>query len=150
MAEKPYGIFTKSLYIRICPEIGHRFRGLRFISTESFSDETVADPWFGLDVLLAGFGLELFAQLAYEDAEIFRLMGRLGSPDRSEQGAMGDDFSGMAGQVEEEVEFLGSEMDGLAEHGDGVGVRVHYEVAGLNCGSGAFGCAAQVGADPGQ
>jgi hypothetical protein len=29
-------------------------------------------------------------------------------------------------------------------------VRVHHEVAGLNCGRGALGGAAQVGADPGQ
>ena len=128
MAEKPHGIFTKSLYIRICPEIGHRFRGLRFISTESFSDETVADPWFGLDVLLAGFGLELFAQLADEDTQVFGLVCGLGSPDRGKQGAVGDDFAGMTGKMEEEVELLGCEMDGLAEDGDGVGGRIHHEV----------------------
>src|ERR1039458_7399488 len=82
------------------------------VAAPALGDEAVADPGFGLDVLFAGFGLELLAQLADKDAQILRLVGRLRSPNRGEQRAMGHDLSRVAGQVEEQVEFLGGEVDG--------------------------------------
>jgi len=41
----------------------------------SLRDEAIADPGFGLDVLLAGLDFEFLAQLADEDAQVFGLMG---------------------------------------------------------------------------
>ena len=148
MGENPYGIFTKYLYTLIRGRNGVLIPGLSLFAGPSFRDETVADPGFRLDVLLASFCLEFLAQLAYEDAQIFGLVCGLGSPDRGEQGAVGHNFSRMASQVEEQVEFFWGEMDGLAEDGDAVSVRIDYEVARLHRGRGAFGSAAQVGADP--
>ena len=90
-----------------------RAAALFFVAGPAFGDEAVADPGLGLDVLLAGLGFELLAQLADEDAEILRLVGRLRAPDGGEQGAVGDHLAGVAGQVREQIEFLGREMDGL-------------------------------------
>ncbi len=42
---------------------------------EAFGEEAVSDPGLRLDVLLVGFGFELAADLADEDAEVFVLLG---------------------------------------------------------------------------
>src|SRR5262249_45977732 len=47
----------------------------------AFGHKAVAHPRFRLDVLAAGFVLKFLAQLPHENAEIFRLICRLGSPD---------------------------------------------------------------------
>ena len=103
-----------------------------------------------MDVLLAGFGFEFFAELSYEDAEILGLMGGLSSPDGGEQGAMGHDLAGMAGEVKEQIEFLGGEVEGLAVDGDAMGGFIDHEVAGLDGGGGSLGSAAEMGADAGE
>jgi len=59
------------------------------------------------------FGFELFAQLADEDAQVLRLMGRLRSPDGGEQGAMGHDLAGVTRKVDEQFELLGVRWMGL-------------------------------------
>ncbi len=69
---------------------------------------------------LAGFAFEFFAQLADEDAQILRLMRRLRAPDGSQQRAMRHHLAGVAGQMQQQIEFLGREVNGLALHGDGV------------------------------
>ena len=51
------------------------YRGSIFVPAPAFGDKAVADPGFGLDVLFSGFGFELFAQLADEDAQVLRLVG---------------------------------------------------------------------------
>ena len=61
-----------------------RAEGLFLVSAPTFRDEAVTDPGLSLYVLLAGLGFEFFAQLADEDAQIFGLVGRLRSPNRSE------------------------------------------------------------------
>jgi hypothetical protein len=76
---------------------GASWRRARFFASgPAFRDEAVADPGLSLDVLLSGFAFELFAQLAYKDAQVFGLVGRLRSPDGREQGAMSDHFAGVA------------------------------------------------------
>jgi len=116
----------------------------------AFGDEAVADPGFGLDVLFAGFGFEFFAELSDEDAEVFGLVYGVSAPDGGEQGAMGDDLAVVAGQVGDELEFFGGEVDGASLDGDGVGDGVDEEVSGLNGAGGALRGAAEVGADAGE
>ena len=85
-------------------------------------------------------------QLAYEDAEVFGLVGRLRAPHRGEQGAVGDHLAGMAGQVRKQIEFLGREVDCFAEHGDTVVGNVDDEVAGLDGRGRALGSTPQMSA----
>src|ERR1035438_3131524 len=102
-------------------EAGSRTMGFRagrssfLVAAPALGDEAVAHPGLGLNVLFAGFGIEFLAQLADKDAQVLRLVSRLRSPDGGEQGAMGHDLSRVAGQVEQQVELLGGEMDGFAD-----------------------------------
>lgn len=111
---------------------------------KSLGNEAVADPGLGLDVLTAGFGLEFFAQLPDEDAEILRLMGRLGPPHGREQGTVGDDLAGVAGKVKEEFEFLRRKVQRPTHDLDAVCRRIDDEVAGGDCGLCALGGAAEM------
>jgi len=70
--------------------------------------------------LLPGFCFELFAQLSDKDAQIFGLMGRLRAPDGGQQCAMRNYLAGVAGKMEQQIEFLGREVNGPAKDGDGV------------------------------
>src|ERR1700677_52424 len=63
---------------------------------------------------------------------------------------MRNDLAGVAGQVDEQVEFLGCEVDGAAKHSDGVSRRIDDEVANLNGGCRAFRSAAQMGTNAGK
>ncbi len=90
----------------------HRYRLLPFV-VEALGDEAIANPRLGLDVLLAGFGFELLAQLADKDAKVLWLVRRLRSPDRGQQGAMRNHLAGMSRQVKQQIEFLGRQVDGL-------------------------------------
>ena len=65
-------------------------------------------------------------------------MGGLRAPDGGQQGAMRQDLAGIAREVDEEIEFLGREVDWLAVNGDDVGGCVDHEVAGFNGGGGAW------------
>ena len=93
---------------------------LLLVAAPAFGDEAVAHPRFGLDVLLAGLSFELLAQLPDKDTQVLRLVSRLRSPDRGEQGAMGDDFAGVAGQMEQKIELFWRQMKGFPLHGDAV------------------------------
>ncbi len=108
---------------------------LLVFAVEAFGNEAVADPGLGLNELLAGFGLELLAKLADKDAEILRLVCRLRAPDGGEQGAMRHDLAGVAREVEQKIEFLGRQVNGLACDLDAVGGGVDDKVAGLDGGS---------------
>jgi len=113
----------------------------------SLGDEPVTNPRFSLNVLFARFGFELFAQLAHEDAKVLRLLCRLDSPNCSEQCAMGDDLTGMPGQVHEEIKFLRREMKGLSKHLREMRSLVDDKVSGLDFCSGALGRPAQMRAN---
>ena len=73
----------------------------------AFGEEAVADPWFSLDVFPGRVALEFFAELADEDAEVFRLLGGLCAPDRGEKNAVSEDLAGVAREEQEQVEFFG-------------------------------------------
>ncbi len=117
----------------------------------AFGQETVANPGFGLDVFPVGIALEFFAQLANEDAEILGLLCGLSAPDGGEQGAVGEDFAGVAGEEKKQVEFLGCEMNGTAGDGDGVGTGIDEKVANFNGAiAGTLGRTAKMGAHAGE
>lgn len=95
--------------------------------------------------------LEFFAELSDKDAEVFGLLGGLRAPDGGEQGAMGEDLAGVAGEEEQEVKFLGGEVDGAAAYGDRMRGGIDEEVADFDGRiAGALGGAAQMGADAGK
>ena len=96
---------------------------------EALGDKAVANPWLGLDILLAGFGFEFLTKLANKDAEILGLVGRLRSPDSGKQGAMSDHFARMARQVKKKLKFLGRQVDGFAGNLDTVGSGINDKIA---------------------
>ena len=113
----------------------------------AFGDETVADPGLGLDVLLAGFGFEFFAQLADKDAQIFGLVGRLCSPDTAVSRARWVmTFPAWRARWRSRSNSLGVRWMGLPETVMVVGIGIDDEVAGLDGGGGALGGAAEMGA----
>lgn len=114
-------------------EVGLKEIWLILSLVDSFRNEAVADPGFGLYVLLASFSLEFLAELPNEDAEILRLVGRLGAPNGSEQSAVSYDLSGMAGEMQQQIELLGGEMNWSAKDGDGMRIRIDNEISGFDC-----------------
>ena len=91
-------------------------------------DEAVADPGFVADVLGLGAGFDLFAELGDEDAEVLGLVFAGGSPDSLEEVFVGEDAAGVAREEDEEIEFLGGEVEVLAGAADDVGFDVDVEV----------------------
>src|ERR1700744_2010541 len=55
--------------------------------------------------------------MAYENAQVFRLLRRLRSPDRRKQGAMSNDLARIAREVKQQIEFFRREMNGSAADG---------------------------------
>ena len=125
-------------------------RILLFFAGEAVGDEAVAYPGFGLDVLAAGFGFELFAELADEDAQILGLMRGLGTPYGGEQGAVGDDLAGVTREMKQEFKLFGREVQRLTGDFDAVGCCINHEVADGDGGLGALGSAAEVCANAGE
>ena len=68
-------------------------------TAQALWDESVTDPWLGLNVLLACFGFEFLPQLAHEHAKVFGLMRGLCSPDTCQERSMRDDLSGVPREV---------------------------------------------------
>src|ERR1035437_4637988 len=93
-------------------------RALFFVTAPALWHKAIADPGLSLDVLLACLSFELFPQLSHEDAQVFRLVGGLRSPNRGKQGAMGNDLARMAGQVEQQVKLFRRQVNGPAQYGD--------------------------------
>src|SRR5271167_437000 len=92
-------------------------RQLRFRNTsqsclfgDAFGQEAITDPGLGLDILPRTFGFEFAAKLADEDAQILRLVRRLASPYRRQQGAMGKGLARIACHVEQQIELGRSEV----------------------------------------
>src|SRR5208337_690902 len=95
--------------------------------------EAVTYPRLGDDVTRRGrFRLQLLAELADEDPQVFHLFGTLPAPDGSEQGAVRRHFAGMARQIGQQIEFLGSKVDLAAADGDFMGRLIDAEIANLN------------------
>src|SRR5262249_46024538 len=95
--------------------------------------EAITDPGLSEDVTGRGsIGLELFAQLADKYAQVFDLLGAMTSPDRSQQGTMSDDLSRMAGEIDQQIELLGGEMDLASPDSYLVGRQINAKVPQLN------------------
>src|SRR5208282_2619083 len=97
--------------------------------------EAIADPRLGEDVFRrASVRLQLFTQLAYEDAQIFVLLDAVAAPHRVEYGAVSQYLARMPRHVDEHIEFLGSEPHFPAGNRNGMGVEIDVEVAKVNPG----------------
>src|SRR5271166_3267936 len=69
--------------------------------------EAVSYPRLGENIFRrAGFGLQLLAQLADEDAQIFVLLDTVASPNRVEDRTVGQHFARVLRHVHQHVEFL--------------------------------------------
>src|SRR5579872_2256848 len=115
--------------------------------------EAISDPGFGKEIFRRGvLGLDLLTQLADEDAQVFRLLGAVRSPDGSQERAMGYDFAGPAREIHEEIKFLGREMDYTAGNLDRTGVEIDGKISGDNGTRGFFGLgsSSQLRADSGE
>ncbi len=119
------------------------------VAVTTFRNEAIADPRFGLDVLLPVSAFELLAQLADKHAQILRLMSRLRSPHSCEQRAMGNDLAGIARKVQQQFKFLWRQVDRLALHGDAMRCGIDHEVACFNRRLCALRRAPQVSANAG-
>jgi len=113
--------------------------------------EAVSDPRLSDDVSRFFGGFDLLAELADVDTEILGLIG-VGAPYSVQEGAMGEDLTGVFGENDEEIELLGGQVGFLAPNDDFVLWNVDDEVAYgddlLRLGSGG-GAAAELGADAG-
>jgi len=78
--ERPAILWFRIAHETIISAVAERTSASFLVAGPSFGNKAVAHPGLGLDVLLASFGFELFAHLAYKNAQVFRLMGRLRSP----------------------------------------------------------------------
>ena len=117
-----------------------------------FGAEAVADPGLAFDVAGAVGGVEFFAELGDEDAEVLGLIFAGGAPDVAEKELVGEDAVGVVGEEEEEIELFGGEVD--------VGVLTRTMRAAVSMKRGpTVSCAgagssramlAEVGADAGQ
>ena len=77
--------------------------------------EAIADPRFGEDVFRrGGVRLDLLAERPDQHAQVLRLIDRVRSPDRLQNGAVGQHAAGMLRQVGEQLEFLRRQPDLLA------------------------------------
>src|ERR1035441_3726125 len=77
--------------------------------------EAVAYPGLGEDVFrLGGVGLDLFAQLVDEDAQVLGLVAVVRTPHGLQELAMGHGTAGVRHQVAQSVELLGREADVFA------------------------------------
>src|SRR5260370_36759340 len=86
--------------------------------------KAVANPRFGDDVTRRVFAFDLFSQLSYKDAQIFRLLHTLASPNGVEQRAMGDHLPRVLGHISEQCEFFAGKAHVPATHGN----RIRFQV----------------------
>src|SRR5215216_441154 len=92
--------------------------------------EAVADPRLGEDVTWrGGLRLDLLAQLADEDAEVFGLFHRLSTPDGGEQGVVCQHLAGVAEEIGNQVILLWREVHLRSLHGDAAIFEIEAEVA---------------------
>src|SRR5260370_39254057 len=96
--------------------------------------KAVTDPGLGDDVTLRAFALDLFSQLSYKDAQIFRLLHTLASPNGVEQRAMGDHLAGVLGHISQQFEFFGGKVHFPATHSNRMRFQVDMEVTNFNRG----------------
>src|SRR5271157_2840888 len=74
--------------------------------------EAITYPRLGDDVARRRcFRLQLLAELANEDPQVFHLFGTLPTPDGCQQGSVRRHFAGMARQIGQQIKFLGSKVD---------------------------------------
>jgi hypothetical protein len=66
---------------------------------------------FGADIVSRPVGFDLFAQMPHEHAQRIELLAAALAPESGEQGAMRDDLAGTLREINQQVEFLRSEMN---------------------------------------
>src|SRR5258707_2398034 len=93
--------------------------------------EAVPDPWLGNDVGWFVGELDLFAQVADCDAQIFGLIC-VGTPHRVQEGAVCEHLSGVLGHIHQKIELLRRQMRVLSANDDAVLRYVDQEVAGFD------------------
>src|SRR5205085_6776826 len=99
------------------------------------SVEAITDPRFGENVARRGrVGLDLFAELADEDAQVLGLLNVIPAPDGGKQSAMRQHSPCVANEVSEQLEFLRCQMNLATFDGDGVRPQIEVEMAGFQYG----------------
>src|SRR6188474_2584981 len=97
--------------------------------------ESVTDPGLGENVLwVGGIRLELLAQLADEDAQIFSLFSVIAAPDRAEQLVVGEHCTRVLNHEKEQFELFGCEVYLVSFDQDFVSGRINLEIPHFNQG----------------
>src|SRR5216684_460962 len=94
---------------------------------------TIDYPRFGCDVAWRRVvGLQLFPEVAYEDAKIFRLLDAGVAPNSRQQCAMRDHALRVPRKIGQYVEFLGRQPHFAALDLDTMGARIYAKVTNFN------------------
>src|SRR5258708_22468304 len=90
--------------------------------------EAVADPGLGFYIFRrGGVGFKFFAEIAHEDAQIFRLFGAAAPPDGRENDPMGEHLAAVQKKELKKLEFLRCEMDRTPANLDQALLRIDSE-----------------------
>src|SRR6266542_5828190 len=95
--------------------------------------EAISNPRLGLDILRrTGVRLDLLAQLSNENAQIFRLLHAVGSPYGRQQGSVSDHAVGVLGEIEQQIEFFGREVNLFTANPDLVRFLIDAKITDLD------------------
>ena len=81
---------------------------------------------------------DFFTDVGNEDAQIFRLLRAVASPDRGKNGAMGEDFPAIRKKVSNHVVLFGREVHSLAVDFNQTLLRIDLEISGFIGGVGLW------------
>src|SRR2546421_1061159 len=98
-----------------------------------FRIEAIANPGVGEKVAWCGrVGFDLLSQLTDEDPQVFGLPGVISAPDRAEQRAMSQNFSGIANEVNHQVKFFRRQAQLGSCLSDSMSFKIETKIAGFD------------------
>ena len=97
--------------------------------TAACRDKTITDPWLAEDVSRRVAGLNLFSQACDKNAQVIGLVFAGRSPDAAQQYLVRKHTFRIARKQQQEIEFLGREVDAFAGEGHRVGVGINDKVS---------------------
>src|SRR5947208_17078432 len=101
--------------------------------TRLFRIEAIANPGVGEKVAWCGrIGFDLLSQLTDENPQVFGLPGVISTPDRAQQRAMSQNFSGIADEVNHQVKFFRRQAQLVSRLSDCVGFKLETKIAGFD------------------
>src|SRR5437588_11071139 len=101
--------------------------------TRLFRIEAIANPGVGEKVAWCGrIGFDLLSQLTDENPQVFGLPGVISTPDRAEQRTMSQNFSGIADEINHQIEFFRRQAQLVSGLSDCVGFKIETKMPGFD------------------